>query len=83
MKVTFNTEIEALQRVAEIDALCGYPDLHSGTLTYAVPTLNEESQMWEFEEGTDVPKYKYSICSKHYTPDPDCPACNKLAYEPL
>lgn len=53
MTETFKTESEALDRVAEIDALMGFPD-KSGTLTYAIPTYNEESEMWEITVNSDV-----------------------------
>ena len=53
MKQTFETIEQALARVAEIDALMGFPD-DTGTLTYAIPQLNEETEMWEIEVGSDV-----------------------------
>ena len=53
MKETFET-LEACQlRIAEIDAIMGFPD-NTGTLTYAVPQLNEETQEYEIEVGTEV-----------------------------
>ena len=53
MKEQYTTEAEALARVAEIDKLMGFPD-STGTLTYAIPQLNEETEMWEIEVGSDV-----------------------------
>ena len=53
MKEQYTTEAEALARVAEIDALMGFPD-STGTLTYAIPQYNEETGMWEIELGSDV-----------------------------
>ena len=58
MKQTFETIEQALARVAEIDALMGFPD-DTGTLTYAIPELNEESKMWEIEVGSDVTEKEY------------------------
>lgn len=53
MKETFET-LEACQlRIAEIDAIMGFPD-NTGTMTYAVPQLNEETQEYEIEVGTEV-----------------------------
>ena len=53
MRETFKTEAEAIERVAVCDRLMGFPDNH-GTLTYAIPQLNEETQQWEIEVGNDV-----------------------------
>ena len=53
MKQTFETEQQAIERIAEIDKLMGFPD-NTGTLTYAVPQLNEETQEYEIEVGTEV-----------------------------
>ena len=53
MKEQYSTEQQALDRVAEIDSLLGFPD-STGTLTYAIPTYNEEAEMWEIEVGSDV-----------------------------
>ena len=58
MKETFDTEQQAINRVAEIDALMGFPD-NTGTLTYAIPQMNEESGMWEIEVGSDVTQKEY------------------------
>ena len=58
MKQTFETIEQALARVAEIDALMGFPD-DTGTLTYAIPEFNEESGMWEIEVGSDVIQKEY------------------------
>ena len=53
MKQTFETEQQAIERIAEIDKLMGFPD-NTGTMTYAVPQLNEETQEYEIEVGTEV-----------------------------
>ena len=52
MKQTFETEQQAIDRIAEIDKLMGFPD-NTGTMTYAVPQQDEEG-LWFIEVGSDV-----------------------------
>lgn len=52
MKEIYKTETEAIERIAEIDKLMGFPD-NTGTLTYAVPQQDEEG-VWFIEVGSDV-----------------------------
>lgn len=54
MKETYTTEADALNRIAQIDRLMGFPDNH-GTLTYAVPTP-EDDGTFSIEVGSDVPE---------------------------
>lgn len=52
MKETFETEQQAIERIAEIDKLMQFPD-NTGTITYAVPQQDDEG-VWFIEVGSDV-----------------------------
>jgi hypothetical protein len=52
MKETFDEQQQAIDRIAEIDKLMGFPD-DTGTLTYAIPQQDEEG-VWWIEVGSDV-----------------------------
>jgi len=53
MRETFNTEAEALERVAVCDRLMGLPTPDGATLTYAIPQQDEEG-VWFIEVGNDI-----------------------------
>ncbi len=53
MKENYETQQQAIDRVAEIDKLFGFPDEKSDTLTYAIP-FQEEEGIWSIEVGADL-----------------------------